>query len=138
MIFLKLYSKTFYILNFQDFFCMVRYSQNQEFTGGYKGMVQERVLSKRINLKKTGRFNSPSPIKTKVNELEVYFRLTCFIQPNSMMVLALFHIQLNIRHFEQKFLSNSEAASIIHYVRRSVRPSLMVSILGSHSISAST
>ena len=48
---------------------MVKYSQNQEFTGGSKGMVQERELfSKTINKKKPGSIQAPS-IKTKVNPL---------------------------------------------------------------------
>ena len=42
-IFMNLYSKTFYILNFQrKKNCMVKYTQNQEFTGGSKGLVWGR------------------------------------------------------------------------------------------------
>ena len=52
---------------------MVKYSQNQEFTGGSKGMVQEReFFSKKIN-KKTWVDSTPLPIKTKVNKVHIIF-----------------------------------------------------------------
>ena len=38
---MNLYSKTFYILNFsKKKNCMVKYNQNQEFTGGSKGQLR--------------------------------------------------------------------------------------------------